>query len=74
MGTGGTVLVLPLPVFLPLTGVNTGAITTQAVSSSWVDVGGGLIVGPGTVGYVCASATLTTGVFTIGALWAELPV
>jgi hypothetical protein len=68
-----TVIVLPAPIFLPLTGVNTGAVTTQAVSSSWVDVSGGLIVGPGNVGYVCASATLSSGVFTIGLLWAELP-
>lgn len=73
VNSGGTVIVLPAPLFLPLTGVNTGAITTQAVSSSFVDVGGGLIVGPGNVGYVCASATLTSGVFTIGLLWAELP-
>lgn len=78
-GMGGifstaTVLVTaPVPIFLPLTGVNTGAVTTQAVSSSFVDVGGSLIVGPGNVGYVCASATLTSGVFTIGLLWAELP-
>lgn len=68
-----TVGILPTPIFLPLTGVNTGAITTQAVSSSWVDVGGALIVGPGNVGYVCASATLGSGVFTIGLFWAELP-
>lgn len=69
-----TVIVLPAPIFLPLTGVNTGAVTTQALSSSWVDIGGALIIGPGNVGYVCASATLTAGVFTIGILWAELPV
>lgn len=70
-----TVLVTaPVPVFLPLTGVNTGAVTTQALSSSWVDIGGALIIGPGNVGYVCASATLTAGVFTIGLLWAEMPV
>lgn len=79
-GMGGvfstaTVLVTaPVPVFLPLIGVNTGAITTQAVSATFVDVGGALIVGPGNVGYVCASATLTTGVFTIGLLWSEMPV
>lgn len=69
-----TVIVLPTPIFLPLTGVNTGAVTTQAVSASFVDVGGSLIVGPGNVGYVCASATLSSGVFTIGLVWAELPV
>lgn len=71
--SGGTVIVLPTPIFLPLTGVNTGAVTTQGVSSSFIDVGGALIVGPGNVGYVCSSATLSSGVFTIGLLWAELP-
>lgn len=74
VNSGGTVIVLPAPIFLPLTGVNTGAITTQAVSSSWIDVNGGLIIGPGNVGYVCSSATLSSGVFTIGIFWAELPV
>lgn len=72
VGTGGTVIVLPAPIFVPLVGVNTGAITTQVISSGWVDVGGLFIVGPGNAGYVCASATLTSGVFTIGLLWAEL--
>jgi hypothetical protein len=69
----GTVIVLPVPVFLPLIGVNTGAITTGVLNSSFVDVGGALVVGPGNAGYVCSSATLTAGVFTIGLLWAELP-
>lgn len=67
-----TVIVLPTPIFFPLTGVNTGAVTTQGVSQSFVDVGGALIIGPGNVGYVCASATLSSGVFTIGILWAEV--
>ena len=53
--------------------VNTGAITTGVLSSASFDVGGSQIVGPGNVGYVCASATLSSGVFTIGLLWAELP-
>lgn len=73
VNSGGTVIVLPTPIFFPLTGVNTGAVTTQGVSSSFVDVGGGLIIGAGNVGYVCSSATLSSGVFTIGLLWAELP-
>lgn len=73
VGTGGTVSILPAPGFLPLVAVNTGAITTQVVANPWIDLGGGLIVGPGSVGYVCGSATLTAGVFTIGLLWAELP-
>lgn len=73
VNSAGTVVVLPAPIFLPLIGVNTGAITTQALTSSYVDVGGALIIGPGNVGYICASATLTAGVFTIGIVWAELP-
>ena len=73
VNSGGTVIILPVPIFLPLIGVNTGAVTTGVLTSNWTDVGGALIVGPGNVGYVCASATLTSGVFTIGLIWAELP-
>lgn len=73
VNSGGTVIVLPAPIFLPLVGVNTGAITTQALTASYVDVGGALIIGPGNVGYICGSTTLTAGVFTIGIVWAELP-
>lgn len=68
-----TVIVLPVPIFSPLISVNTAAVTLQGINQSFVDVGGAYVVGPGNVGYVCASATLTTGVFTIGILWAELP-
>ena len=68
-----TVIILPVPIFMPLIGVNTGAVTTGAISMSWADVGGLFIVGPGNVGYVCSSATLSSGVFTIGLVWAELP-
>ena len=71
----GSVGILPTPIFLPMVGVNTGAITTQVLAGpSYVDVAGMLIIGPGNVGYVCANATLTSGVFTIGVLWAELNV
>ncbi len=73
--SGGAVGILPTPIFLPMVGVNTGAITTQVLAGpSYVDVAGMLIIGPGNVGYVCANATLTSGVFTIGVLWAELNV
>lgn len=73
INSGGTVIVLPVPNFAPLISVNTAAVTLQGITTSYVDVGGMFVVGPGNVGYVCASATLTTGVFTIGVLWAELP-
>ena len=68
-----TILVAPTNVPFPLISVNTGAITTGALTQNWVDVGGAFIVTPGTVGYICGNATLTAGVFTIGLLWAELP-
>jgi hypothetical protein len=72
--SGATVIVAPTPIFWPLLGVNTGAITSGVVTSSFAEVGGSVIVAPGGIGYVCASATLTAGVFTIGLMWAELPV
>lgn len=77
-GLGGvfstaTILVAPTNIPFPLVAVNTGAITTGALTSCFQDVGGAFIVGPGNVGYVCGNATLTAGVFTIGLLWAELP-
>jgi hypothetical protein len=77
-GMGGvfstaTILVAPTNVPFPLVAVNTGAITTGALTQCYVDVGGAFIVGPGNVGYICGNATLTAGVFTIGLLWAELP-
>jgi hypothetical protein len=71
----GNVGILPTPIFLPMVGVNTGAITTQVLNGSgYVDVGGMLIVSPGNMGCLCANATLTSGVFTLGLMWAELAV
>ncbi len=72
MTTSGNVGILPTPIFVPLIGYNTGAITTQVLSGGYVDVGGLFIVGPGNVGYASVSTTLTGGVFTVGLLWAEL--
>src|SRR5436190_245717 len=37
-------------------------------------IGGLVVVGPGSVGYVCAGGTLTSGVFQLGLVWAELNV
>lgn len=71
----GNVGILPAPIFLPMVGVNTGAITTQVLNGSgYVDVGGMLIVSPGTMGAITANSTLTSGVFTLGLVWAELAV
>jgi hypothetical protein len=71
--TTGAVGILPTPVFIPFIGVNTGAITTQVIGGGYVDVGGMFIIGPGNMGCATVSATLTSGVFTVGLLWAELP-
>ncbi len=70
-----TVLVLPLPTFSPLIPINTATAGTamSALQQSNIDVSGMFVVGPGNVGYVCASATLSSGVMTIGVMWAELP-
>ena len=68
-----TILVAPTNVPFPLIAVNTGAITTGALTQCFVDVGGMFIVAPSSIGYVCGNATLTAGVFTIGLIWAELP-
>ncbi len=73
VGGTATVIILPVPIFLPLVAVNTGAVSVNGVSTNWLDVGGALIVGPGTVGYLCGSATLSTMVVHLGIIWCELP-
>ncbi len=73
VNSAGVLLILPVPIFLPLIAVDTGAISVNGVAANWLDVGGAVIVGPGTIGYVCGSATLSTLVVQIGIVWAELP-
>lgn len=74
INSGGTVIVLPAPIFLPLIGVCGPTVTTAVgTTASWVDVAGSVIIGPGNVGYLCGSAVLSSGVATIGLMWAELP-
>ncbi len=69
-----TVLVLPVPIFYPIVPVSAVAITLQVLSGpGFVEVGGTIVVNPGYVGYVTTSATLTSGVLTLGLLWAEIP-
>ena len=68
-----TVIVLPVPIFFPVISLTGGAITTQVLASSYYDVGGAVAISPGQAGYVAPSATLTSGVLTLGILWAELP-
>lgn len=59
--------------YLPLIAIGTGAITAHQAISSWIDVGGAMIIAPGTWGSVAANATLTSGVIGVGMIWAELP-
>lgn len=74
IGGPGTVLILPVPIFYPVLAVSGGAITTPVIAGpSYADVAGAIVVNPGFVGYVSTSATLTSGVITLGLLWAELP-
>jgi hypothetical protein len=74
INSGGTVIVLPAPICLPLISICGPTVTTAvATTASWVDVAGSLIIGPGNVGYICGTATLTALVATIGLMWAELP-
>ena len=40
--------------------LNQAAVSINLATPNWLDVGGALIVAPGTVGYVCGSAVLTT--------------
>jgi hypothetical protein len=69
-----TILVAPTNVPMPLVAVNTGAVTTGALTQCFVDVGGLFVVAPGNIGYICGNATLSSGVFTIGLIWAEVTV
>jgi hypothetical protein len=75
IGSTGTVIILPVPTFTPLFPINTATAGTamSALQVSNIDTSGMFVVGPGNVGYVCASATLTSGVMTIGIMWAEIP-
>lgn len=69
-----TVGILPTPIFWPLTALTQGAVTINALTQNWIDIGGSQIVGPGNMGCVCGSAVLTATVSTATLVWAELPV
>lgn len=60
--------------FVPTHTLGTGAITTVAVLPCWVDVGGLVIVPPGSWCAVSATATATSAVVNIGLIWAEIPL
>lgn len=59
--------------FFPVAEIGTGATTAVTGAPTWIDLGGAFIIPQGTIGGIGFSATLTSGVFTVGLLWAELP-
>lgn len=68
----GTVLG-PESSFLPLAGIMTGAVTTTAVSTVVVDVGGAIILPPGTAAAVASCSTDPVAARgEIAVLWQEL--
>lgn len=61
--------------FIPTHQVTTVALTSAPpLSMMWFEIGGGFVVPPGTFAAVSASATLTSGVFSIGLIYAEIPI
>lgn len=60
--------------FLPLVQIGTGAITVDNMDTAFTDLGGCIVVPPNAWIAVSSSATLTTGVFGIGLIWAEVPI
>jgi len=59
--------------FQPVISVGTGALNLDNVDFAWVDLGGSIVVPSGSWASVASSATLTSGVFQIGLMWAEIP-
>lgn len=60
--------------FMPTHQVTTVALTSAPpLSMMWFDLGGCFIVPPGSFASVSASATLTSGVFSVGLIFAEIP-
>lgn len=60
--------------FMPTHTLDTGAITTVNVLPNWVDIGGAVIVPPGSWCSIAASATATSGVCRVGMMWVEIPL
>ena len=59
--------------FFPFAQVHTGALTVDTTGLTWIDIGGAMIIAPGTWGSVAGSATLSTLQVQMGLIWAELP-
>ena len=60
--------------FQPTHTLDTGAITTINALPAWVDIGGAIIVPPGSWASISAAATATAAVCKIGVVWAEIPL
>jgi hypothetical protein len=59
---------------LPFASLHTGALTVDTGVVGVIDIGGMLIVPPGSWASIAASATATTTVGTFGLVWEEVPV
>lgn len=60
--------------FLPLLGLSTGALTVDNQLIGMIDLGGAVVVPPGSWVSLAASAVASTAVARLGLLWAEIPV
>jgi hypothetical protein len=59
---------------LPFASLHTGALTTETGVVGFVDIGGMIVVPPGSWASIAASATASTTVGTFGMIWEEVPV
>lgn len=59
---------------LPFAALHTGALTVDSATVGFVDIGGMVIVPPGSWASIAASATASTTVGTFGMVWEEVPV
>ena len=59
---------------LPFAALHTGALTVDNTSVAFVDLGGLIIVPPGSWASIAASATATTTVATLGLVWEEVTI
>jgi hypothetical protein len=58
--------------FMPVASLGTGALTVDNIDFSWFDLGGSIIVPPGSWAAVAASAVATTSAMSIGLMWCEV--
>jgi hypothetical protein len=59
---------------LPFASLHTGALTVDTGATGFADIGGMVIVPPGSWASIAASATATTTVAQLGMIWEEVPV